>query len=267
MAFRLDIGQYYDTSSPVHALDARVKLWCAFVILVGIFCISSPAQLVAGVLFVSALTLLARVPAGRILAAARPLVVLLVVLSLFNLVFVQTGEAVASLGPVVVTSGGVWASVLYSLRLVLALVMGSLILLTTPPTQLSDAFDRMLSPLGRIGVPGHEVAMVFSLMLRFVPTIADETSAIIDAQSLRGGSFDEGGPVQRVRSVIPVVVALLASCLRHADGLSRALDARCYEGGEGRTHLHESRLGTPELVASLVCAAFVVALVVLALIA
>lgn len=267
MAFRLDIGQYYDTSSPVHALDARVKLWCAFAALVALFCVSGPAQLVAGAVFVVTLTLLARVPARRILASVRPLVVLLVVLSLFNLVFVQTGDVVAPLGPLVITSGGVWAAILYTCRLVLALVVGSLILLTTTPTQLSDAFDRMLSPLGRFGLPGHEIAMVFSLMLRFVPTIADETSAIIDAQSLRGGSFDEGGPVQRVRSIIPVVVALLASCLRHADGLSRALDARCYEGGEGRTHLHESRLGARELVAALLCVAFIAALVLLAVFA
>lgn len=265
MAFRLDIGQYYDTRSPIHALDARVKLWCAFVVMVSLFCVSNPLQLAAGAAFAVALTLLARIPARRILAAVRPLVVLLVVLSVFNLLFVQTGEVVAALGPLAVTSGGIWAGVLYTCRLVLALMVGSLILLTTTPTQLSDAFDRMLSPLGRLGLPGHEIAMVFSLMLRFVPTIADETSAIIDAQSLRGGSFDEGGPVQRVRSIVPVVVALLASCLRHADGLSRALDARCYEGGEGRTHLHESHLGARELVASLTCAAFVAVLVVLAL--
>ena len=101
----------------------------------------------------------------------------------------------------------------------------------------------MMAPLARLGLPAHEVAMVFSLMLRFVPTIADETSTILDAQSMRGGGLDEGGPLRRIRAIVPVVVALLASCLRHADGLSRALDARCYEGGEGRTHLHEQRLG------------------------
>ena len=137
-------------------------------------------------------------------------------------------------------------------------------MLTTTPTQLADAFDRMLSPLSRLGLPGHEIAMVFSLMMRFIPTLADEASAIIDAQSLRGGAFDEGGPVQRVRSIVPVVVALLASGLRHADGLSRALDARCYEGGEGRTHLHEQRLGGRELVAALVTVALLDALVLLA---
>lgn len=248
MAFRLEIGQYYPTHSPIHGLDARVKLCCALALLVTLFCLTTPAQLVAGAAIAAALPALARVPAGRVLASVRPLVVFLAFLSLFNLIFVQTGSPLVALGPLTITSGGAWAAVLYAVRFALALVVGSLILLTTTPTQLSDAFDRMLSPLSRVGLPGHEIAMVFSLMMRFVPTLADEASAIIDAQSLRGGAFDEGGPVRRVRAVVPVVVALLASGLRHADGLSRALDARCYEGGAGRTHLHEPRLGWREAV-------------------
>ncbi len=261
---RITVGQYYAAPSPIHRLDARVKLVCALAALVGIFCVSNAAQLCAAVVFVAAVLALARVPAGRVLASVRPLVVFLAVLSLFNLLFVRTGDVVAALGPVSVTSGGVAAAALYTARFALALVTGSLIMLTTTPTQLADAFDRMLSPLSRLGLPGHEIAMVFSLMMRFIPTLADEASAIIDAQSLRGGAFDEGGPVQRVRSIVPVVVALLASGLRHADGLSRALDARCYEGGEGRTHLHEQRLGGRELVAALVTVALLAALVLLA---
>ena len=185
-------------------------------------------------------------------------------LSLFNLVFVQTGEVLLAAGPLTITAGGAWAAVLYTIRFGLALMLGGLILLTTTPTQLSDAFDRMMAPVARLGLPAHEVAMVFSLMLRFVPTIADETSAILDAQSMRGGGLDEGGPIRRVPpAIVPVVVALLASCLRHADGLSRALDARCYEGGEGRTHLHEQRLDRRDAVATAVTLAFLAALVAL----
>ena len=226
MAFRLNVGQYFDAPSPIHALDARAKLCCA-------------------------------------LASVRPLVVFLGVLSLFNLVFVQTGEVLLAAGPLTITAGGAWAAVLYTIRFGLALMLGGLILLTTTPTQLSDAFDRMMAPLARLGLPAHEVAMVFSLMLRFVPTIADETSAILDAQSMRGGGLDEGGPLRRIRAIVPVVVALLASCLRHADGLSRALDARCYEGGEDRTHLHEQRLGRRDAVATAITLAFLAALVAL----
>lgn len=261
---RIAIGQYYAARSPIHALDARVKLVCTLAALVAIFCVSNAAQLGISAAFVAAALALSHVPVGRVLASVRPLLVFLAVLSLFNLFFVRTGDVVATLGPVSLTSGGVVAAALYTARFALALVTGSLVMLTTTPTQLSDAFDRMLSPFSRVGLPGHEIAMVFSLMMRFVPTLADEASAIIDAQSLRGGAFDEGGPIRRVRSIVPVVVALLASGLRHADGLSRALDARCYEGGEGRTHLHEQRLGRGELVAALLTAALLAALVLLA---
>ena len=253
MAFRLNVGQYFDAPSPIHAMDARAKLCCALAGMVGLFCAATPAQLLLGAVFTLAV----------VAASVRPLVVFLGVLSLFNLVFVQTGEVLLAAGPLTITTGGAWAAVLYTIRFGLALMLGGLILLTTTPTQLSDAFDRMMAPLARLGLPAHEVAMVFSLMLRFVPTIADETSAILDAQSMRGGGLDEGGLIRRVRAIVPVVVALLASCLRHADGLSRALDARCYEGGEGRTHLHEQRLGRRDAVATAVTLAFLAALVAL----
>ena len=266
MALRISVGQYFAADSPVHRLDARVKLVCTLVALVAIFCVSSLPQLLAAAAFVAGALAAARVPAGRVLASVRPLLVFLAVLSLFNLVFVLTGDVVAALGPLSVMEGGLRAAALYTARFALALVAGSLIMLTTTPTQLADAFDRMLSPLSRLGLPGHEIAMVFSLMMRFVPTLADEASAIIDAQSLRGGAFDEGGPVQRVRSVVPVVVALLASGLRHADGLSRALDARCYEGGSGRTHLHEQRVGVHEGVAMALTLGLVALLAALALV-
>ena len=263
MALRIEIGQYFAADSPVHRLDARAKLLCALAALVAVFCISNAPQLIAGAAFALAVLAAARVPGGRVLASLRPLVVFLAALSLFNLVFVQTGAPLLSLGPLHVTTGGAWAAVLYTARFAIALVLGSLVLLTTTPTQLSDALDSLLSPLSRLGLPGHEIAMVFSLMLRFVPTLADEASAIMDAQALRGGAFDEGGPVRRVRSIVPVVVALLASGLRHADGLARALDARCYEGGAGRTHYHDQRLTRRDLIAATLTAAFVLTLILL----
>ena len=257
MAFNIRIGQYYEADSPIHALDARVKLCCELAALVTIFCAGAPAQLALAAGFTLAVVAASRIPAGRIAASIKPLVFFLAFLSLFNLVFVQSGATLLAVGPLRVSEGGAWAAVLYTVRFGFALMLGSLILLTTTPTELSDAFDSLLSPLARLGLPAHEVAMVFSLMLRFIPTIADETSAILDAQAMRGGGFDEGGPVRRVRAIVPVVVALLASGLRHAEGLSRALDARCYEGGEKRTHLHEQHVGARDLAAVAITVAFV----------
>lgn len=263
MALRIEIGQYYAADSPVHALDARAKLLCALAALVAIFCVSNAPQLAVAAAFTFAVLAAARVPGGLVLASVRPLMVFLAVLSLFNLVFVQTGEPLAAIGPLTITTGGAWAALLYTARFALALVLGSLILLTTTLTQLSDALDSLFSPLSRLGLPGHEIAMVFSLMLRFVPTLADEASAIMDAQALRGGGLDEGSPAQRVRSIVPVVVALLASGLRHADGVARALDARCYEGGAGRTHYHDQHLTHRDAIAATLTTTFILTLALL----
>ena len=264
MAFKLKIGQYYQASSPVHALDARVKFCCAFAGMVALFCASNPAQLVAGAIWTAVVVAASRVPTGRIAASIKPLVFFLGVLSLFNLVFVQTGKPLLALGALTVTTGGVWAAALYTVRFGLALMVGSLIMLTTTPTQLADAFDSMLSPLARLGLPAHEIAMVFSLMLRFIPTLADEASAILDAQAMRGGGLDEGGFGQRLRSVVPILVTLMASGIRHAEGLSRALDARCYEGGATRTHLHEQRVCPHDLLAAIAVTVLIAALFLLA---
>lgn len=263
MAFKLEVGQYFEADSPIHALDARVKFCCAFAAMIALFCAASPAQLAAGVVFSVGVVAASRVPVGRVAASVKPLVIFLAFLSLFNLMFVQTGNELLVADPVRITDDGVWAAILYTVRFGLALMVGSLILLTTTPTELSDGFDAMLAPLARLGLPAHEIAMVFSLMLRFVPTLADEASAILDAQAMRGGGFDEGGPVRRVRAIVPVIVALLASGLRHADGLSRALDARCYEGGEGRTHLREQRLCARDTAAVAATLAFIAAMVAL----
>ncbi len=263
MAFKLNIGQYYRAASPVHAMDARVKICCSLATTVALFSSSNPAQLIASAAFVAAVVAASHIPGRQILASIRPLVAFMGFLSLFNLLFIHKGEVLLAWGILSITTGGVWAAVLYTARFGLAFIMGGLILLTTTPTQLADAFDSLLSPLARLGLPAHELAMVLSLVLRFIPTLADETAAVIDAQAMRGGGLDEGGLVRRAHSTVAVLTAVLASGLRHADGLSRALDARCYEGGARRTHLHVQRITATDKKIALICAAFVVAHILL----
>ena len=263
MAFRISLGRYVPANSALHRLDPRTKLICGLALMVSVFFIRTPLQLAFGWVVALALVALSKVPAGKVLASLRPVIVVLLALSVFNLLLVNTGEVLVALGPLHITSDGLWAAVNYSLRLVVAVVAATLILLTTTPTQLTDAFDALLSPLSRVGLPGHEIAMVFSLMLRFIPTIADEASAILDAQTARGGGMAEGSLVRRVRAVVPVIVALLASSLRHANGLSRALDARCYEGGAARSHWHPLQLHARDGLAALFTCVYVMALLAL----
>ncbi len=263
MAFKLNIGQYYRASSSIHRMDARVKICCALACVIAVFSSGNISQLAVSILFVEIIVQAAKIPLRQILASIRPLVGFMGFLSLFNLLFVQRGEVLLALGILHITTGGIWSAVLYTARFGLAFIVGGLILLTTTPTQLADAFDSLLSPLARLGLPAHEIAMVLSLVLRFVPTLANETAAVIDAQAMRGGGLDEGGLVQRARSTVAVLTAVLTSGLRHADGLSRALDARCYEGGARRTHLHVQRITAADVKIALLCVAFVAAHILL----
>lgn len=263
MAFRLKMGQYWPGQSILHRMDPRAKAACALAIMVSVFFVHSVPQLAFAWAVALALVALSRIPVGKVLESVRPVVAMLVILAVCNLLLVRTGSTLVRLGPLTITSGGVWAAVLYSLRLVAAVMAAALLLLTTTPTQLTDAFDAGLAPLSRLGLPGHELAMVFSLMLRFIPTLADEASAILDAQTSRGGALAEGSVVRRVKAVVPVLVALLASSLRHANGLSRALDARCYEGGATRSHWHPLHMEVHDWLALAVTVVYVVALILL----
>jgi len=264
VALRITIGQYYHTDSPVHRLDPRSKLACALALMVTVFFIVTPLQLALGLSFAAALVVVARLPLRNVLASVRPLVVVLVILGVFNLFYVHTGTIVLTLGPVAITDEAIWWAVCYPLRLSAAILYGAIILLTTTQIQLADAFDAALAPITHLGGPGHELAMVFSLMLRFIPTLADEASAIIDAQTARGGGMGEGGFAHRVRSIGPMLVALLGSAMRHADGVARALDARCYEGSVGRSHWHPLRFRTMDAVAVVLTGSYLIVLFLLA---
>lgn len=263
MAMRLSLGQYYVADSAVHHMDPRAKVVCALSVVISVFFIHTLAQLAMGFACMLAVVALAHVPVRKILDSIQSIVFVLLVLSLFNLFLVNTGDMLWQAGPLHVTTDSLRAALLYSLRLVIGVVAGVLILLTTTPSQLTDAFDAMLSPLACLGLPAHELAMVFSLMLRFIPTLADETRAIMDAQTSRGGALAEGSPVKRVRAIVPVLVALLASSIHHADDLSRALDARCYVGGASRSHWHPLRMRGADWVAVAVTGIYVAALTLL----
>ncbi|MCH3967634.1 MAG: energy-coupling factor transporter transmembrane component T [Atopobiaceae bacterium] len=242
MSARIGMGSYVPGDSPLHRLDPRCKALVMLVLMVSSMLVGTPAQLALAAALTACLVLACGVRPGRVLSSVGGILVFLLVVGLFNLLFVQTGDVVATLGPVRLTTGGVWAAVLYSCRFGLLVVMGATLMVTTTPTALADAFESLLSPLSHLGLPVHEVAMVMSLALRFVPTLSDEAADIRQAQAARGGTLETGRPMERARAAMALMVPLLAGAIRHANGLSRALDARCYEGGAARTHYHELRL-------------------------
>lgn len=265
MAFRITLGQYWPTSSSIHALDPRTKVIVALAVMVLTFFVQNPAQLLLSWICMLAVVTATHVPPVHVLRSVAPVMAFVIVLGIANLLLVREGSILIEQGPVIITTGGVRAALLYPLRLVVAVVAAAVLLLTTTPTRLTDAFDAFLSPLSRIGLPGHELAMVISLMFRFIPTLADEALAIADAQATRGAMLNKGGPVRRVRAVIPILTALLAGVVRHASDLSRALDARCYAEGTQRSHWHPLRMRRADWIALALAMMYGTALILLGL--
>lgn len=256
MALKVSVGQYYSADSPIHRLDPRVKLACTLAYMLSCFFITSPAMLTAAGAAAFALIALARVPARLMLRSVRPIMFFLVFTSVFNLFFVQTGAALAHLGPVTVTDAGVWAAVLYTLRFLFLLLVGALLMATTTPIALTDAAESLMGPLARLGAPVHDVALVMSIALRFVPTLSREAENIVAAQTARGADLENKGALAYARACVPLVVPLFASALRHADNLGRAMDARCYTDGAHRTRYHVMRFSPARdgsAVAAAVC--------------
>ena len=264
MALRASIGQYYSADSPIHRLDPRVKLACTVVFMVSCLFVRNEATLAAAAFAVGLAIACAHVPVRRMLAQIKPIALFLVITSVINLFFVKTGALVAELGPLQIHADGISAAALYTLRFFLLLLAGSLLTLTTTPTALADAAEKLLSPLERVGVPVRQATLILSIALRFVPTLAQEADNIVAAQTARGADLEGKGAIAYARACVPLVVPLFASALRHADNLGRAMDARCYTGGPDRTHYRVMRLKPArDLPAAIVLALYLIALIAL----
>lgn len=260
MSARVSIGRYYSAASPIHALDPRTKIVVAIAFMVSCLAVTDAAGLVLAGVFALAAIALVHVPVGSVLAQLRPVAFFLVVTSLFNLFFVRTGGELLTVGVLRITTGGVEAAMLYTLRFLFLLLMGSLLMLTTQPMALTDAAERLLAPLARLGVPVSEGMLVLSIALRFVPTLGEDARAIANAQIARGAKLEGGRFRDRIAAFIPLAVPLFSAAVRHADRLACAMEARCYTGGAGRTHYRELRFHRRDAIAA---AAFVIYLVAL----
>lgn len=230
----ITIGQYYPGTSLLHRIDPRTKILASTAVVVCLFLVDDLSALL---LLAAALLIgigLAHIPPLWIYRGLRPLFFLILVTFLFQLI-VPVGEELARIGPIIFYRGGLVSGAFVALRLVLLFLSGTVLTLTTPPVLLTDAFSRLMSPLGRIGLPVYEVALMMTIALRFIPTLLMELDRIIKAQEARGAGLRSGGPVRRARALLPVLVPLFVMSFRHADELALAMEARCYRGGRGRT--------------------------------
>ncbi len=234
----ITLGQYYPGSSCIHRLDPRTKILAVLCYMVMVFLADAPVSYGILIAFLVVGAALAKLPPGLLLRSIKPLWII-IVLTLGIHIFADPGEVLWQWKIFSITKEGIIMGVKMSLRLILLLLVSSLMTFTTSPIVLTDGIESLLRPFKIIGVPAHELAMMMTIALRFIPTLLEETDRIMKAQQSRGADFSTGNIVKRAKSMLPILIPLFISSFRRADELALAMEARCYRGGEGRTRMHE----------------------------
>ncbi len=259
----VSFGQYYPVTSFIHRMDPRLKILFLIAFITAIFLATSfyGLAICAGVLIIA--ILLSRVPIGKVFRAIRGILFIVVFTSVLN-VFFYRGETVYwSWKFLSVTREGLIFSAFLVCRLVLLVTCSSMLTYTTSPVELTDGIESLLTPLKWVRFPVHELALIMSIALRFIPILMDETERIKNAQKARGANFESGGPVKRIRAIVPVLIPLLLSALRRAEELGDAMDARCYSGGRKRTKFKKLRFSWRDVIGFLAGAGVVTGVVLL----
>lgn len=232
----ISLGQYLPGSSVVHKLDPRTKILISLLYIIVLFSVKSVGGYIICIFFPMVCLVIAKIPLKMIVKSIKPLLFFVVFTAIINL-FMTKGEIIFSLGFIKITKEGVILTVKMALRLVLLVTGTSILTYTTSPIVLTDGIEKLLTPLSKIGVPSHEIAMMMTIALRFIPTIIDETDKIMKAQSARGSDFETGNLIRRAKALVPILVPLFISAFRRADDLAVAMECRCYHGGKNRTKL------------------------------
>mgnify|MGYP004655152785 FL=1 len=256
------IGQYFPGDSLLHRMDPRVKLVLTLAFIILVFVPKSWAGLLLAVAFLIAAVVLSRLPLRLVLKSMKPIVPIVVLTSLINMFYIP-GDEIFSLGFLHVTRQGVFTAVFIAVRLLCLIAGSSLLTYTTSPTTLTDALERLLHPLTYLRLNVHELAMMMTIALRFIPTLIEETDKIMSAQKARGADLESGGLMQRVRALIPILIPLFISSFRRAIDLATAMECRCYHGGEGRTRMKQMHMAARDGIALAVTAAVFAGIIVL----
>ncbi len=263
----ITIGQYIDTGSFLHKLDSRIKLVLTILYVVVLFMIDSLISYIIFTAFTLFLVILSKIPLRFILKGLKPMLFILAFTVILNM-FMIPGTPVFSLNvfgafTISITYEGLVSAFLMSLRLLYLVVGTSLLTLTTTPLMLTDGIEMLLKPFEKIKVPSHEIAMMMTIAIRFIPTLAEETDKIIKAQTARGADFESGNLIKRAKAMIPLLVPLFVSAFRRADDLATAMDSRCYHGGKNRTRMKQLKIKNVDILALCVLVVFCSGLLVI----
>ncbi len=256
----ITLGQFYPAQSVLHRLDPRVKLLGTLVYVVSLFLFQSFAGYIVATLFLVSLIILSRVPVSFMLKGLKAVFILLIVTAVLNL-FLTPGRELVSFWKFRITIEGLQFAGFMVLRIIYLIVGSSVMTLTTTPSSLTDGLEKGLGWMKVFRIPVHEIAMMMSIALTFIPVLLEETDRIIKAQQARGADFESGNLLRRVKALVPILVPLFVSAFRRANDLALAMESRCYTGGEGRTKLNPLRYSTRDYIAYAVLAAYLIIIV------
>ena len=260
----ITLGQFFPGHSAIHRMDPRTKLILTMVYIVALFVAQNWISYSLMLVFLLVCIKISSIPPKSIVRGMKPLVFILIFTAILNIFYTDGGVELVRLGSLAITTEGLKRAFFMIWR-ILMLISGTFLLTyTTSPISLTDGLESLLSPLKKLHVPVHELAMMMSIALRFIPTLIEETDKIMSAQKARGADFETGSIIQRAKALVPILVPLFISAFRRADELATAMECRCYQGGEGRTKLKLLRFKRGDLVAFSVCACLMTAVATLA---
>ena len=245
----ITIGQYFPGNSLLHKMDPRAKLILTFAYIVAVFVPRNWAGLSLAVAFLVMSVWLSHLPLKLIFKSLKPILPLIVFTSIINIFYVRDGLVLVDWWIIHITLQGVVTAVFIAVRILCLIAGSSLLTYTTSPTALTDALERLMKPLKFLHVNVHELAMMMTIALRFIPTLIEETDKIMSAQKARGADMESGGLMQRIKALIPILIPLFVSSFRRAYELAMAMECRCYHGGEGRTRLRQLKYGGNDWIA------------------
>ena len=258
----ITLGQYYPGDTLVHRLDPRTKLILTLIYIAALFTAVVYAGYALVFLFLAVSILISRIHIRNILSGLKPLIIIVLITGILNLFYTKGEHLLVHFWRISIYWEGVETAVFMSLR-IMFLIAGTLLLTyTTSPLQLTDGLESLLNPLKKIHVPVHELAMMMSIALRFIPTLIEETDKIMSAQRARGADFETGGLIAKAKAMLPLLIPLFVSAFRRADELATAMESRCYHGGEGRTRMKQLSMARRDWIA-LTVGVLLLALVIL----
>ena len=251
----ITIGQFFPGNSVIHKLDPRFKIMFTLFYIVAVFLANSLVAYLMVALFVFGSIFLSGIPVKHTLRGLKSVLFIIVFTAIFNL-FLTEGEPLFSIGPLTATKEGLHLTVLMIARVFFLIIGTTLLTFTTSPIMLTDGIESLLKPFAKIGLPSHELAMMMTIALRFIPTLIEETDKIMKAQTARGADFESGNLFQRAKNFVPLLVPLFISAFRRADELATAMECRCYHGGQNRTRMRVLKAGIRDALAAVVVLIF-----------